>query len=462
VKKTSFSNWFNDLLIDAQIMDVRYPIKGLYVWFPFGFKLRKLTYDILRSLLDRDHEEAYFPLLIPENELLKESEHIKGFEEEVFWVTRGGFGELDIPLALRPTSEAAIYPMFSIWIRSHADLPLKIYQLVNAFRYETKHTRPLIRLREITSFAEAHTAHTSWEDAELQTDVAVDLYKEFYDRLGIPYIVSRRPTWDKFPGADYTLAFDTLMPDGKSLQVGTIHHLGTNFAKTFDITYEDRDGKQQFVSQTCYGISERCIAAVISVHGDDKGLILPPEIAPVQVVIIPIYSKQADSEAILKACSEIRHELSHYRVVLDTDDIRPGAKFYKWEKQGVPIRLEIGPKDLSKGSVTLVRRDTRKKECVKRSEMQSRLEQAMSDMLENIAEKARAFLVSHMVAIEIPEQARGKRGIFKISWCGSESCGRKIQELSDANVLGETEPMEGHCPVCNAPTTVRALLARPY
>ncbi len=462
MKKTSFSNWFNDLLIDAQIMDVRYPIKGLYVWFPFGFKLRKLTYDILRSLLDRDHEEAYFPLLIPENELLKESEHIKGFEEEVFWVTRGGFGELDIPLALRPTSEAAIYPMFSIWIRSHADLPLKIYQLVNAFRYETKHTRPLIRLREITSFTEAHTAHTSWEDAELQTDAAVDLYKEFYDRLGIPYIVSRRPTWDKFPGADYTLAFDTLMPDGKSLQVGTIHHLGTNFAKTFDITYEDRDGKQQFVNQTCYGISERCIAAVISVHGDDKGLILPPEIAPVQVVIIPIYSKQADSEAILKACSEIRHELSHYRVVLDTDDIRPGAKFYKWEKQGVPIRLEIGPKDLSKGSVTLVRRDTRKKESVKRSEMQSRLEQAMCDMLENIAEKARAFLVSHMVAIEIPEQARGKRGIFQISWCGSESCGRKIQELSDADVLGEAKPMEGRCPVCNAPTTVRALLARPY
>jgi len=462
VKETNFSNWYNDLLIDAQIMDVRYPIKGLYVWFPFGFKLRQLTYDILRSLLDRDHEEAYFPLLIPENELLKESEHIKGFEEEVFWVTRGGFGELDIPLALRPTSETAIYPMFSIWIRSHADLPLRIYQLVNAFRHETKHTRPLIRLREITSFMEAHTAHTSWEDAELQTDAAVDLYKEFYDRLGIPYIVSRRPTWDKFPGADYTLAFDTLMPDERSLQVGTIHHLGTNFAKTFDITYEDRDGNKQFVNQTCYGISERCIAAVISVHGDDKGLILPPEIAPVQVVIIPIYSKQTDSDVILQACSELRQELSYYRVVLDTDDIRPGAKFYKWEKQGVPIRLEIGPKDLSKGSVTLVRRDTGKKESVKRSELQSRLAQVMSDVLNNMTEKARAFLVSHIVAIDTPEQTQGKKGIFIISWCGSESCGRKIQELSDADILGETEPVEGRCPVCNAPTTVRALLARPY
>lgn len=462
MKKTNFSEWFNDLLIDAQIMDVRYPIKGLYVWFPFGFKLRKLTYDMLRSLLDRDHEEAYFPLLIPENELLKESEHIKGFEEEVFWVTRGGFSELDVPLALRPTSETAIYPMFSIWIRSHADLPLKIYQLVNTFRYETKHTRPLIRLREITSFKEAHTAHASWEDAKLQTDAAVALYKEFYDRLGIPYFVSRRPQWDRFPGADYTLAFDTLMPDRKSLQVGTIHHLGTNFAKTFDITYEDRHGNQQFVNQTCYGISERCIAAVISVHGDDKGLVLPPEIAPIQVVIIPIYSKQADGEAVLKACNELRNELSRYRVVLDTDDGRPGAKFYKWEKQGVPIRLEIGPRDLSKSSVTLVRRDTGKKESVKRSELQSRLAQAMIDVLENIAEKARAFLVSHTVAIEIPEQAKGKKGIFQISWCGSESCGRKLQELSDADVLGETEPMEGLCPVCDAPTTIRALLARPY
>ena len=462
VKKTNFSEWYNDLLIDAQIMDVRYPIKGLYVWFPFGFKLRKLTYDVLRSLLDKDHEEAYFPLLIPENELLKESEHIKGFEEEVFWVTRGGFAELEIPLALRPTSETAIYPMFSIWIRSHADLPLKIYQLVNTFRYETKHTRPLIRLREITSFKEAHTAHASWEDAKLQTDAAVDLYKEFYDRLCIPYIVSRRPQWDRFPGADYTLAFDTLMPDGKSLQVGTIHHLGTNFAKTFDITYEDRDGNQQFVNQTCYGISERCIAAVISVHGDDKGLVLPPELAPVQVVIIPIYSKQADGDAILKACNELRDELSRYRVVLDTDDVRPGAKFYKWEKQGVPIRLEIGPRDLTKSSVTLVRRDTGKKESVKRSELQFRLAQAMIDVLENITKKARAFLVSHTVAIEIPEQAKGKKGIFQISWCGSESCGRKLQELSDADVLGETEPKEGFCPICNAPTTIRALLARPY
>ncbi|MGZ4929905.1 MAG: proline--tRNA ligase, partial [Halobacteriota archaeon] len=321
--------------MDAQIMDVRYPIKGCYVWFPFGFELRKRTYNVLRSLLDPDHHEAYFPLLIPENELLKESEHIKGFEDEVFWVTRGGSTELDIPLALRPTSETAMYPMFSIWVRSHADLPMKLYQLVNTFRYETKHTRPLIRLREITSFLEAHTAHESWADAESQTEVAINRYKEFYDRLGVPYVVSRRPEWDKFPGADYTMAFDTLMPDGKSLQIGTIHHLGTNFAKTFNITYEDRDGGQQYVNQTCYGISERCIAALISVHGDDKGLILPPEVAPTQIVIIPIFKKAADDEALIEACEEVERELSEYRVVIDLADERPGAKYYKWERQGV-------------------------------------------------------------------------------------------------------------------------------
>ncbi|HYA32558.1 MAG TPA: proline--tRNA ligase [Candidatus Bathyarchaeia archaeon] len=462
MKAGNFSEWYNELLVEAEIMDVRYPIKGLYVWFPFGFTLRKLTYDMLRSLLDRDHQEAYFPLLIPENELLKESEHIKGFEEEVFWVTKGGFGELDVPLALRPTSETAIYPMFSIWIRSHADLPLRIYQIVNTFRYETKHTRPLIRLREITSFKEAHTAHASWEDAKKQTEAAVALYKEFYDRLGIPCVVLRRPQWDRFPGADFTIAFDTLMPDGKSLQIGTIHHLSTNFAETFDIKYEDRTGNQQFVNQTCYGISERCIAAIISVHGDDKGLVLPPEIAPTQIVIIPIFSAKADSETVMNACTELKQELSTYRVVVDAGAARPGAKFYKWEKRGVPIRLEVGPKDISKSAVTLVRRDTSKKEAIGRSKLLAKVAEVMNDILENISQRAQTVMRAHTISIETPEQAKGKKGFFQISWCGSESCGLRLQELTDADILGEAEPLEGQCPICETPTTVRAFLARPY
>ncbi|MDD2777540.1 MAG: proline--tRNA ligase, partial [Methanocellales archaeon] len=279
-RKEKFSEWYNEILQMAEIVDVRYPIKGICVWYPFGFALRQRIYSILRSLLDVDHQEVMFPLLIPENEFMKEAEHIKGFEEEVYWVTKGGSKSLEMPLALRPTSETAIYPILRLWIRSHVDLPLKIYQIVNTFRCETKHTRPLIRVREITSFKEAHTAHSTWGEAELQVKDALKLYGDFFRRLAVPHVITKRPDWDKFPGSDYSMAVDTLMPDGKALQIGTVHHLGTNFAKTFDVRYEDPVGEQRYVNQTCYGISERCVAAMIAVHGDDKGLVLPPEIAP--------------------------------------------------------------------------------------------------------------------------------------------------------------------------------------
>lgn len=463
VKETDFSDWYNELLTDAEIMDVRYPVKGLYAWFPFGFTLRKYTYNLLRSLLDKEHVESYFPTLIPENELLKESEHIRGFEEEVFWVTRGGSNELDIPLAMRPTSETAIYPMYSIWIRSHADLPLKIYQVVNTFRYETKHTRPLIRSREISSFKEAHTAHATWEEAKAQTEKAVQLYSEFYDRLGVPHVVTKRPVWDKFPGADYTLAFDTLMPDGKTLQIGTIHHLGTNFSKTFDIKYEDINGEQQYVNQTCYGISERCIAAVISIHGDDKGLVLPHEIAPVQIIVIPIIMKAGDYESILAACYNVQNQLSEYRTQIDTADERPGAKYYKWERKGVPIRIEIGPRDLKNNCVTVVRRDTGAKEIVAHGDLLSRISDLMTEILRNLRAKAERVLESHIIGLENPEDAKDLKGIFKVSWCGSETCGHKLEELAEADILGEiTEVKTGECPVCRAETEIMILMSRPY
>ena len=208
----------------------------------YGFALRKQVYGILRELMDRDHQETLFPLLIPEHEFMKEAEHIKGFEDEVYWVTRGGKSPLDVPLALRPTSETAIYPMYALWVRSHADLPIRLYQIVNTFRYQTKATKPLIRLREITSFKEAHTVHATWAEAEAQAEAAIGLYRAFYDRLGIPLLVSRRPDWDKFPGADYTIAFDTIMPDGRTLQIGTVHHLGDHFSRTFGIRYRGREG----------------------------------------------------------------------------------------------------------------------------------------------------------------------------------------------------------------------------
>ncbi len=496
-KKEDFGEWYNEILSVADITDVRYPIKGLCVWHPFGFALRNKVYSILKSLLDVDHQEALFPLLIPENEFMKEAEHIHGFENEVYWVTRGGSTPLEVPLALRPTSETAMYPMFKLWIRSHVDLPLRIYQIVNTFRYETKHTRPLIRLREITSFKEAHTAHTTWDDAENQVREAMQIYSEFYRRLAIPHVITKRPQWDKFPGADYTMAVDTLMPDGKTLQIGTIHHLGTNFAKTFDIQYEDINGEQQYVHQTCYGISERCIAAVIAVHGDDRGLVLPPEVAPTQVVIIPILFGSAPDrrsggvvvkntsakcflekavfdrlrpkglqhgKEILHACKHVHDMLvdAGFRVVLDDSDERPGAKYYKWEMKGVPLRIEIGPRDLKENMVTLVRRDTSEKESISQSELVEAIGQKLEEIHANLYERARKSFDARIVDCKTLDEVKIaiRKGIAKISWCGGEECGMKME---DADMLGElAKTKRGKCPVCNKETDKVVLMARAY
>ena len=303
----NFSEWFHDILEEANITDSRYPIKGMAVWMPYGFQIRKYTTNLIKEVYDRDHEEVLFPLLVPEAELAKEGLHVKGFEDEVYWVTHGGKTQLNEKLALRPTSETSIYPMYSLWIRSHIDLPLKYYQIVNTFRYETKHTRPLIRVREITTFKEAHTAHASKEEADIQVQEHIENYKEIFDTLGIPYTLTKRPEWDKFPGADYTMAFDAIMPDGKTLQIGTIHNLGQTFAKTFDITFEDKDGEHKLVYQTCAGLSDRVIASAIGIHGDEKGLRLPPEISPKQITIIPILFKKGKEEVLAK-CEELKKE----------------------------------------------------------------------------------------------------------------------------------------------------------
>ena len=464
--KDSFSEWYHELLMTAEIVDNRYPVKGMCVWFPFGFALKKNVYAVIRELLDPDHQETQFPLLIPENEFMKEAQHIKGFEEEVYWVTSGGTTPLEVKLALRPTSETAIYPMFKLWIRSHADLPLRIYQIVNTFRYETKHTRPLIRLREITSFKEAHTVHATWEEAKSQVEVAISRYSEFYRRLALPFLISRRPSWDKFPGADYTTAIDVIMPDGKTLQVGTAHHLGSTFAKTYEITYEAESGEQKLVSQTCYGISERCIAALISVHGDEKGLILPWEIAPTQVVIVPILL--GDKEKVLAVCQNLQCELSAARVraVLDTSDERPGAKFYKWEMKGVPIRLEVGPRDIEKGVVTLARRDGAKKAV------------PMEGLVDAISKEAEALTAALYTKAANLHEARVKEvagiseaiaqtqaGVALVPWCGEVDCGHHLESKVEANMLGEPQYQsfsEAACAVCGKKSTGRTYMARQY
>ncbi len=466
--KSNFSEWYNELLLAGEIMDVRYPVKGLYVWFPFGFDVRKRTYAIIRELLDKDHQEALFPLLIPETEFMKEAEHIKGFENEVYWVTHGGRNELDVRLAMRPTSETAIYPMYKVWVRSHADLPIRIYQIVNTFRYETKHTRPLIRLREITSFKEAHTVHATWEEAAEQVKEATRIYQEFYRRLAIPTIVSKRPDWDKFPGADYTMAVDTLMPDGKTLQIGTAHHLGSNFAKTFDIKYEDLSGEQVYAHQTCYGISERSIAALISIHGDDKGLVFPPEVAPIQVVVIPIIFGK--SEDIIKACGDVADLLKKegIRTVLDTSDERPGAKYYRWEMKGVPVRVEIGPRDLKNNVATIVRRDNGKKDAAPLANIVEEVRKRFQAIHESLLEKAAASLRGRIKDCNTLEEVKEniQDGIAKIAWCGERECGLSMEEAVGAGILGVPEGDlgrgSGKCPVCGRGTENMAIMAKTY
>jgi len=437
--KKDFSAWYNDILWRAEIMDVRYPVKGLYVWYPYGFAIRKFVYQRLRDLLDRDHQETLFPLLIPEQEFMKEAEHIKGFEDEVYWVTHGGTVPLDVKLALRPTSETAIYPMYALWIRSHADLPVRYYQIVNTFRYETKQTRPLIRLREITSFKEAHTVHATWEEANIQVEEAIRLYREFYNGLCIPTLVSKRPDWDKFPGADFTIAVDAIMPNGKTLQIGTVHHLGDHFSRTFNITYEDKNGEQKLAQQTCYGISERSIAALISMHGDDKGLILPPCVATIQIVIIPITIGKRH-EDVMAASQQLATDLTAagYRVKLDTRDMRPGAKYYWWEIRGVPLRLELGPRDLDAGKVMAVKR-TGGKDSISLASVTGDTARVLGEVTDALRARAEEHTESHLSpvnSLDAISPALDAGNVAVVNWCRQKECGDVIEEKTNASILG--------------------------
>ena len=469
-KATNFSEWFHNILEVAQITDARYPIKGMAVWLPYGFQIRKHTLNIYRELLDKDHEEVLFPMLIPETELAKEGIHVKGFEDEVYWVTHGGPTELNEKLALRPTSETSMYPMFSLWVRSHIDLPIKQYQVVNTFRYETKHTRPLIRVREITTFAEAHTVHSTSEECREQVETGIEIYKALFDEMGIPYIISKRPVWDKFPGAEYTMAFDTIMPDGKTLQIGTVHNLGQTFAQTFDITFENKEGNHEYAYQTCYGISDRVIAAAIAAHGDEKGLVLPPTIAPKQVTIIPIIFKKGAEEVMAK-CEEIKEALESngIRVDMDTRDIRPGKKFFDWELKGTPIRFELGPRDLENNKAVIGRRDTEEKMEIDLDEdIPAKIIELLGEIDSNLKENAWKSQESHLIEVDSLDDVAslvddGK--VISFHWCGDEECGKAIEEETDVDVLGITEEdieTDKVCPHCGKPAKHIALMAKTY
>ncbi len=466
-KEGNFSEWYHEVLEEAEVVDARYNMKGALVWRPFGFQLRKLVFGYLGNLMEATgHQETLFPLMIPEGQLMKEAEHLEGFSPEVYWVTKGGDTELEVPLAIRPTSETAMYPMFALWIRSHADLPLKIFQTVNIFRYETKHTRPLIRDREVSTFKEAHCAHATQDSVDEEMAIIRQAYNSFMDALCLPYIVSRRPSWDKFPGANVTYSYDQVMPDNKTLQVATTHDLGQGFAKMYDVHYEDESGEQQLCHMSSHGISSRIIAGLVGAHGDDKGLVLPPIFAPTQIVIVPIVFK-GNHEPEAKALELAESLSTEYRVECDTRDRSPGDKFYHWELRGVPIRLELGPKDMEKSAVMMVRRDTGEKKSVPLDSLKQVLEETMLAIEHDMRKRAWGRQNKAIVTVQSVDEvldAEKKGLVVKAPLC-CEGCGKALEDkLSSYEVRGFIvgEKPEGKCVECGKPATEMGLLSNAY
>ena len=450
-----FSEWYNSLIEEANLSDKRYPVKGMNVWTPYGWSVMSaIDAAIRREMCETHHDEVCFPLLIPATEFEKEAQHIKGFSSEVFWVTKAGDNALDVPLLLRPTSETAMYPMFKLWVRSHADLPLKIFQIVSVFRYDTKMTRSFIRVREI-HFFEAHTCHATFEEAEAQIKEDLEVWDRVSKDLALPSLTAKRPEWDKFPGAFYTIGFDVLTPSGKAMQMASVHQYRTNFAEAYGITFEDEKGEHHPVHQTTYGMSERLLGAVIAVHGDDKGIVLPPAIAPTQVVVVPIQAK-GQTQEVLDGAKALADELDAegIRVHLDLRDLRPGDKFYHWEHRGVPIRLELGPRDLKHGQVTVGVRDLPDRVQVRRAEAVAKVLEMLAEMQWRMLDRASKDLWARVK--DLPDIPAGfeLEDVARVGWCGELDCATQMEVPLEAKFLGEdldlNRPPLERCTHCGA------------
>ncbi|MEN2974944.1 MAG: proline--tRNA ligase [Candidatus Caldarchaeales archaeon] len=472
VKKfTNFTSWFDELLLNARIADNRYPVKGFLVYMDNGAYIIEKVRRLLEDRLEKTgHKLMYFPLVATEELFSKEAEHIKGFSGEVFTIEQREEKGAERRLIIRPTSETIMYPMFKIWIRSHSDLPLKVHQSVNVYRYETKATRPLYRVREIP-WNEAHTAHESPSDAERQVKEAIEIYREVLEEVGISFLLLKRPDFDKFAGAVYSIAFDAWNPDGRVNQVATVHNLGKNFSKAYEISFEKRDGSRGLVYQLCYGFGySRVLAAIIAQHGDDRGMVLPPIVAPTQIVLVPILFKGQEKE-VSEYAREIFLELKdRWRTVLDDrEDITPGEKFYHWEMMGVPVRVEVGPREVLEENVTLTRRDTLERIQCKKSEIVREISRLMDDISQNIREKSRRMLYQLVVdAGGLDEAARiiDNKGIVRAAWCGSIECAQKIKEHVGGEIRGERYDVAEHpdkpCISCGQTARTVIYIARAY
>lgn len=469
-KEKDFSQWYVDVVRKTELADYT-TIKGCMVIRPYGYGLwENMQAGLDRRIKETGHKNAYFPLFIPESLLKKEAEHVKGFAPELAWVTEGGSQKLEERLAIRPTSEAIICSLYSKWVRSWRDLPILINQWVNIVRWE-KVTRLFLRTTEFL-WQEGHTAHKNEQEAEGETlKILNQVYRDYIENdLAIPVIVGRKTEKEKFAGALHTYTLEALMTDGKVLQAGTSHNLGQNFAKAFNIKYLDEDQQEKYVWQTSWGTTTRLIGALVMVHGDDRGLNLPPKVAPVQVIIIPIMFDKTKKEVRNKAEDIITILKKDFRVEIDgRDEYTPGWKFNEWEMKGVPLRLEIGPKDLAKGQVMVVRRDTGEKMAVKEEKLVETVEKLLNNIQENLFNKAKSFLQKNIREVsdynKFKEVIEKKRGLIKTYWCGNKDCEDKIKEETKASIRCipfEQEEASGKCIYCGKESSTLVYFARAY
>jgi prolyl-tRNA synthetase len=466
-----FGRWYIDVVRRAELADYS-PVKGCMVIRPYGYAI----WELMQQGLDKrfkatGHVNAYFPLFIPESLLMKETEHVEGFAPQVAWVTQGGTEVLEERLVVRPTSETIIGTMYAKWVQSWRDLPSLINQWANVVRWE-KVTRLFLRTTEFL-WQEGHTAHETAEEAEAETQKMLGVYKEFaHTELAMPVIDGQKTESEKFAGAEKTYSIEALMRDGRALQAGTSHNLGQNFAKVFDIKFQARDKSVQYVYGTSWGVSTRMIGGLIMTHGDDGGLILPPRMAPYQVVIVPI-PRGNWKETVLPRAQAIRDELvaSGVRVMLDDRDTQtPGWKYNEWELRGVPLRLEIGPKDIEKSQVMLARRDTREKSSAAMAGLAAHVVGMLETIQQALFARALAFRDEHTTHTDSYDEFKsimeGRPGFVVSPWCGSASCEAQIKTETQATIRNipftGTSAAGKKCLKCDADATVHAWFAKAY
>jgi prolyl-tRNA synthetase len=438
-KDDDFSEWYTQVVLKAKLADYA-PVKGLIVLRPDGYSI----WESLRSTFDKKFAKngirnGFLPILIPESLLGKEQKHFAGFNPEVFWVTHSGTNEIGDKLALRPTSETLAYTMYAKWIQSWRDLPLKINFWNTALRAEIKATKPFLRTSEFL-WQEGHTVHTSQEEAEEEVIKILEIYKNSVEEeLAIPVTVGKKSEKEKFVGAVYTTTMESIMPDGKALQMGTSHFLGQNFSKPFEVKFADKDNVEHFAWQTSWGVSWRLIGAMIMVHGDDKGLVLPPKVAPIQVVIVPIYKNDEGKEKVLPKVEEIKNklELKEIRVHVDNrEGLSPGYKFNDWELKGVPLRIEIGPKDIEKESIVIAKRYNCEKSNLSFTEIEKIiiiLDEIQKEMLKNAQEQSKKNSIDISDYSEFKSKIE-RGGFLNAPWCGKSKCEEKIKEETGADI----------------------------